>query len=70
MEAVGSRVQLTIAASKRRKVFRVCTIYEYVAESYDESGTKYTYWKCYDDDGNEMTFDWNDILHGRVAFGL
>lgn len=70
MEAVGTRIQMTIAASKRRTVFRECTVYEYVAESYDETGTKYTYWKCYDDDGNELTFDWNDILHGRVAFSL
>ena len=68
MEAVGSRVQLTIAASKRRKVFRECTIYEYVAESYDIEGTKYTYWKCACDDGNEFTIDWSDIVSGRVHF--
>lgn len=70
MDAIGTRVQLTIARSKKRTVFRECTVYEYVAESYDVSGNKYTYWKCYDDDGNELTFDWSDIIAGRVAFGL
>jgi hypothetical protein len=68
MEAVGNRIQMAIARSKRRTVFRECTIYEYIAESYDENGNKYTYWKCYDDQGNELTFDWNDILQNRVLF--
>ena len=70
MDAIGTRVQLTIARSKKRTVFRECTVYEYVAKSYDASGNEYTYWKCYDDESNELTFDWSDIISGRVAFGL
>lgn len=70
MEAIGQTVTLTIARSKKRTVFRTCTVYEYIAESYDIGGNKYTYWKCYDHNGNEVTFDWSDIVAGRVAFGL
>lgn len=68
MEAIGSRITLTIAKTKKRTVFRECTIYEYVAESYDIEGTKYTYWKCADDEGNDFTIDWSDIVSDRVHF--
>jgi hypothetical protein len=68
MEAIGNHVTLTIAQTKKRTVFRECTVYEYIAESYDIEGTKYTYWKCSDDEGNELTFDWSDIVSGRVHF--
>lgn len=68
MEAIGNRVTLTIAQTKKRTVYRECTVYEYIAESYDIEGNKYTYWKCSDDEGNELTFDWSDIVSNRVSF--
>lgn len=68
MEAIGNRITLTVAETKRRSVFRECSVYEYVEASYDVEGNKYTYWKCYDDEGNELTFDWSDIIAGRVHF--
>jgi hypothetical protein len=68
MEALGHRVSLTIAETKKRTVFRESTVYEYVAESYDEEGKKHTYWKCIDDDGNDSFFDLSDIISGKVYF--
>jgi hypothetical protein len=67
MEAVGTRVTIAITTSKKRTVYRECTVYEYVAESYDIDGNKSTYWKCFDDTG-DSTFDWSDIIAGRVHF--
>lgn len=68
MEAVGKRVRLALYRNKRRTVFRECTVYEYVKSSYDSDGRKYTYWKCWDEDGNEYTFDMNDIFENRIYF--
>lgn len=66
MEAVGKTVQLTIAQSKNRKVFRECTVTEYV-QTYDGSEWSY-YWACLDDEGRELSFDWHDIVNGVAAF--
>ena len=68
MEAIGYRITLAIVKTKKRTVFCEGTIYEYVAESYDIEGTKYTYWKCASDDGTEFTIDWSDILSDRLHF--
>jgi hypothetical protein len=66
MDAVGASVTLTIAMNKRRKVFRECEVTEYIA-AYNGDDWHY-YWKCNDDNGDEFTFDWDDIVHGRANF--
>jgi len=66
MDAVGASVTLTIAVNKRRKVFRECVVSEYVS-AYNGDDWFY-YWKCVDPNDEEFTFDWEDIIHGRVNF--
>ena len=63
MDAVGRSVVLTVLKSKKRKIFRECTVTEYV---YSLHGT---YWNCVDNYTDEtVSFDWTDIINGRVSF--
>ena len=66
MDAVGKTVQMTIACSKKRKVFRECTVSEYI-QSYDGDDWS-CYWACIDENGNDHSFDWQDIVDGYVYF--
>jgi|AACY02.15.fsa_nt_gi hypothetical protein len=66
MDAIGASVSLIMAVNKRRKVFRECVVTEYIA-AYNGDDWNY-YWKCTDENENEFTFDWSDIVSGRVSF--
>lgn len=66
MDAIGASVSLVLAVNKRRKVFRECVVTEYIA-AYNGDDWHY-YWKCVDENEDEFTFDWSDIVSGRVNF--
>jgi hypothetical protein len=67
MDAVGTSVSLILAVNKRRKVYRECNVTEYIT-AYDGDDWHY-YWKCVDPNTeDEFTFDWDDIVAGRVSF--
>jgi len=48
-------------------VFRTCEVTEYIS-AYNGDDWNY-YWKCVDPNTeDEFTFDWTDIISGRVNF--
>lgn len=67
MDAVGASVTMITPMNKGRKVFRECTVTEYI-NAYDGEDWQY-YWKCIDTtSGDQFTFDWSDIVSGLIYF--